>query len=128
MANGFYGSKSEWDRITAPLERLDPVLEKFAAEKGLTLGKNTKNWPNRGFRWDDTPSRLIEIYLAEQKNVTWTMWICAYEDRPSGRFLKRQTVIDSVSIEDLESQLSELLESAWNTVTSWSAADLPPAH
>ena len=128
MANGFYGSKSEWERITIPLERLDPELEKFARAKGLTLGKNTKNWPDREFRWDDAPSRLIEIYLADQKELTWTLWICAYEDRSSRRFLKRQTLVDSVPIDDLELRLFELLESAWQTVTGWSAADLLPAH
>jgi hypothetical protein len=127
MANGFYGSKSEWERITIPLERLDPVLEDFAHAKGLTLGKNTKNWPDREFRWEDTLSRLIEIYLADQEQLTWTMWICAYEDRSSKRFLNKQTLLDAVPIEDLESQLSDLLESAWATVSGWSASELPPA-
>ncbi len=128
MANGFYGSKGEWKRITIPLERLDPELERFAHAKGLTLGRNTKNWPDREFRWEDKLRRLIQIYLADQERLTWTMWMCAYEDRSSGRFLKKQTLLDAVPIEDLESQLPELLESAWATVTSWSASDLPPAH
>jgi hypothetical protein len=128
MANGFYGSKSEWERITVPLERLDPELERFARDKGLTLGRNTKNWPDREFRWEDSLRRFIQIYLADQEQLTWTVWICAYEDRASQRFLKKQTQLEAVPIEDLESQLSDLLESAWTTVTSWSASDLPPAH
>lgn len=128
MANGFYGSKSEWERITIPLECLDRELERFAHAKGLALGRNTKNWPDREFRWEDTLQRLIEIYLADQERLTWTMWICAYEDRPSGRSIKKQTLLDAVPIEKLELQLSDLLESAWTTVTSWSAVDLPPAH
>ena len=128
MANGFYGSKSEWERITVPLKRLDPELERFAHAKGLTLGMNTKNWPDREFRWEDTLSRLIEIYLADETELTWTMWICAYEDRASQRFLKKHTLLETVPIEDLDLQLSDLLESAWATVTSWSPSDLPPAH
>ncbi len=108
MANGFYGSNSEWERITLPLERLDPELERFAHAKGLTLGKNTKNWPDREFRWDDALRRLIEIYLADETKLTWTMWICAYEDRAPQRFLKKQTLFEAVPIEDLESQLSDL--------------------
>ena len=128
MANGFYGSKSEWERITVPLERLDLELERFARDKSLTLGKNTKNWPDREFRWEDSLRRFIQIYLADQEQLTWTVWICAYEDRASQRFLKKQTQLEAVPIEDLESQLSDLLESAWTTVTSWSASDLPPAH
>ncbi len=127
MANGFYGSNSEWERITVPLERLDPELERFARDKGLTLGKNTKNWPDREFRWEDTLRRLIQIYLADQEQLTWTMWICANEDPSSKRFLKKQTLLDAVPIEDLESQLSELLESAWATVSGWSASELLPS-
>ena len=127
MANGFYGSKSEWDRITIPLERLDPVLEKFARAKGLTLGKNTKNWPDREFRWEDALRRLIQVYLADQEQLTWTMWICASEDRSSRRFWKQQTLIDAVPIEDLESQLADVLETGWKAVRQWAASDLTPA-
>ena len=127
MANGFYGSKSEWERITIPLERLDPELEKFARAKGLTLGKNTKNWPDREFRWEDTLRRLIQVYLEDQERLTWTMWICASEDRPSGRFWKQQTLIKAVTIEDLDSQLPDLLESAWLAVKQWNATDLTAA-
>ena len=127
MANGFFGSKSEWERITIPLERLDPELEKFAIEHGLTLGKNTKNWPDREFRWEDTLRRLIQVYLEDQERLTWTMWICASEDRPSGRFWKQQTLIKAVPIEDLDSQLPDLLESAWLAVRQWTATDLTAA-
>ena len=127
MANGFYGSKSEWARITVPLERLDSELERFARAKALTLGKNTKNWPDREFRWEDTLRRLIQIYLADQEQLTWTMWICASEDRSSKRFWQKQTLIEAVSIEDLEAQLPDLLESAWEAVRRWAASDLTPA-
>ncbi len=127
MANGFYGSRSEWVRITIPLERLDSELERFARAKGLTLGKNTKNWPDREFRWEDTLRRLIQIYLADQEQLTWTMWICASEDRSSKRFWKKQTLIEAVSIEDLKAQLPHLLQSAWEALKRWAASDLTPA-
>ena len=127
MANGFYGSKSEWERITVPLERLDPELERFASAKGLPLGKNTKNWPDREFRWEDSLRRLIQIYLADQERLTWTVWICASEDRSSKRFWKEHTLVEAVAIEDLEAQLPELLESAWEAVKLWGASDLTPA-
>ncbi len=127
MANGFYGSKSEWERVSIPLERLDPELERFAHAKGLTLRKNTKNWPDREFRWEDTLRRLIQIYLADQEQLTWTMWTCASEDRSSKRFWEKQTLTEAVSIEDLEAQLPELLESAWERVRRWAASDLTAA-
>lgn len=71
MPNGYHGDQLGWQRISAPLKSLDPVLEAFAAKKNLALGKNTRNWPDREIRWSDTLRRLIEIYLADESDLTW---------------------------------------------------------
>lgn len=79
MANGFQGSPQEWERITKPLEILDDKLYEFVANKGLPLQLNNRSWPNREIRWLYQIERLIEIYLEDDKEMTWTLWIFAYQ-------------------------------------------------
>lgn len=52
MANGgWYDSKEEWQRIEAPLLEVDSIFEVFAAENGLAVSKNHKDWPERSIEW-----------------------------------------------------------------------------
>ena len=128
MANGYHGSREGWDRITEPLLGLDPILAAFAEDRGLVLGKNTHNWPDRTFRWEDSLERLIQIYLADQSTLTWHLWICASEDRSDGwRYSKREHLAYGVTAQELELDLSRLLADAWKRVTAWKTADLERA-
>jgi len=124
MPNGFYGSKGEWVRLTAPLEAIDGVLEAFAKEHGLELSRNARNWPERSFRWDAPVERLIQIYLSDDERLTWSLWICAYASRPDGQYWKREALLEGVPIEEIAQDLPRLLRDAHARVTAWSAADL----
>jgi len=112
MANGFHGTTEEWDRIAKLLESLDPILEEFASSKYIPLGKNSKNWPDRELRWVDNLHRLIQIYLQNEKELTWTLWICAYQLGEQNHIWRHETIINSVSILDIQSKLESLLEEA----------------
>lgn len=127
MPNGFHGTKEEWERIIAPLEKLDPVLEAFGAARDLTLVKNARNWPNRAFRWDSPVNRLIEIYAEGEPHSTWTFWVCASEDRDAGRYWKKESLLRAADISTLTERLLELLEAGWLLVTSWGSTDLERA-
>jgi hypothetical protein len=61
MPNGFHGTRAEWERLTAPLLKLDPALETFIAQHGLRLAKSPRNWPSRDIRGSDSLDRLIQI-------------------------------------------------------------------
>ena len=128
MANGFHGPKNAWERITTPLVSLDEELELFASHRGVTLGKNTKNWPNREFRWFDQMERLMEIFLEDERYLTWTLWICAYEDRTDGRYWRTKTLRKAASVKKLQETLRTDLEDGWQTVTRWRPEDLYPAR
>ena len=124
MANGFQGSPKEWERISSPLEKLDSILEKFANEKGLPLAANTKNWPDREFRWTFQIERLIQIYLEDDKELTWTLWACAYQFRNSINMTKKKCLLKGVSIEEMQANLPEKLEEAYELVLGWNSGDL----
>jgi hypothetical protein len=131
MANGFHGTDKQWERIVKPLRELDPILEEFGLEKALELGKNVKNWPNREFRWKNDLERLIEIFLESEKHLSWTLWVCAYEDRykdrTSNRHWRRRTLAKAVSIDFMLENLPNLLEEGWLDVTAWTSNDLESA-
>jgi len=128
MANGFHGSPERWQRICEPLTSLDSRLELFGSHNGLVLQKNMKNWPGREFRWSDDLERLIQIFLQNEKQLTWTLWICAYEDREGQRYWRTQTLQKAVSIEQLQASLEIDLEDGWRQVMSWKPEDLCPAR
>ena len=124
MPNGFHGKRSEWKRMTAPLKEIDRDLKLFASEQGLQLYRDTKNWPERSFRWGSPIERLIQVYLVDESRLTWTIWICAIEDRPDGRHWKRKFLKEEVSIQEIADSLPGLLSGAYSQVTAWTAQDL----
>jgi hypothetical protein len=126
MPNGFHGSRASWNRIEAPLRPLDPTLEAFAREHGTSLGRNHHGWPERSLRWGQPVSRLIQIYLDDAERLTWHVWLCASEDRPSGRYWRREFLRRGVPIEEISGDLGALLEEARHIVERWSSRDLEP--
>ena len=124
MPNGFHGSRETWDRIEAPLRPLDPALEAFAHKLGVPLTRNSRNWPERSLRWGEPVSRLIQLYLEDEDRLTWTLWVCASEDRTSARYWRRESLRKDVPIEEISSHLASLLDQAHQLVTRWSSKDL----
>ena len=119
MPNGFHGTAGEWERIAAPLERLDSILAEFAVGRDLTLSKNARNWPERSFRWGNAPERLIQIFLEDEKTLSYTMWISASDDRSRAEYWMEETLSKSVPIDILEPDLPKLLARAYEKVAEW---------
>ena len=124
MPNGFHGTHETWVRLEAPLRSLDPVLERFAQDYGLSIGRNYHNWPERSLTWGAPISRLIQVYLEDEEALTWNVWLCAAEDRGPARYWRQEFLKRAVSIEEIEHALSELLEEARLRVESWSSDEL----
>ena len=124
MPNGFHGSQDAWNRIEAPLRPLDPTLEAFAHRLGVPLGRNSRNWPERSLRWSAPVSRLIQLYLENEDRLTWTLWVCASEDRSSARYWRHESLRKDVPIVDISTHLNALLDQAHQLVTGWSSRDL----
>ena len=124
MPNGFHGTDDAWARLEAPLLRLDPVLEAFARNHSLSVERNYHNWPSRAMTWGAPISRLIQVYLEDEQAMTWTVWLCASEDRGAARYWKRVFLQRAVAIEEIEHGLAERLDEARRRVEAWSSDQL----
>ena len=124
MPNGFHGSKTQWETLELPLRALDGVLGDFAGRYGMTLSSNSRNWPDRSLVWGDSIRRLIQIYLVDEERVTYSVWLCASEDRGSSRYWRRELLRDSVPIGEIAVDLPELLERGRLLLESWTSETL----
>jgi hypothetical protein len=123
MANGFVGSAAEWDRQEAPLREIDDMLDEFASSHGISVTRNDR-WPERSLRWENGVSRLIQIYLEDDQLLTWNLWLCAYQDRGSRRYWRREMLIKAQPMGELKQSLPALLLEGHRKLQSWAADDL----
>jgi hypothetical protein len=110
--------------MEAPLLRADPVLQKFAATRGLAVSKNYHGDPERSLRWGGGIQRLIQLYLEDSDRLTLNLWVCASQDRGGTRFWRRDFVVKEKKLEDFFERLPVLLEEAYALVNAWSADSL----
>jgi len=118
----------EWRRIEAPLVAIDPTLQTYSQNHGMSLDRNHQDCPERSLTWGGPVKRLIQISLADKKTLTFNLWICAFEDREKNRYWKNELVKRAVSIEEISSNLPELLEVARTRVEAWKSGDLAFAN
>jgi hypothetical protein len=124
MPNGFYGTEQEWERIEAPLRPLDGPLQAFAREHDMRLARSERNWPSRSLHWGDKVQRLIQIYLEEQAELLWNVWVCASEDRGRKRYWKNSFLRKAVPLAEIESQIGQILEEGKRIADGWQSRDL----
>ena len=128
MPNGFSGPTEEWQRIESPLRTIDDLLQAFAARHRMMVTHNYHNWPERSLTWGSAPERFIQISLADEQDLLFTVGLGAWEDRSQGRFWKNRTLIASKSLDELRPQLLQLLETAKEEGDGWTSEDLVPAY
>ncbi len=120
MANGgWYGTKEEWERIEGPLLEVDSILDDFATETGITISKNYKDFPERSFVWGGDVSCLIQLYLVDEKDLTFNLWLCASQDRGRKRFLKKDTPIKEQRVEQFKDSLARELRKGHQRLVEW---------
>ena len=122
MANGgWYGTPEEWERLEAPLLSIDPVLERFASTHGLHLSRNLKDSPERSLAWGIEGRCLIQIYLADETEPTWNVWLCCSEDREDSRYWRNGFVIRELRLCEFEGKLVGILEESYRRLNEWAA-------
>jgi hypothetical protein len=126
MPNGFCGKPEEWERIEKPLRKIDPELESYAKANNLQLSKNYHNWPERSLEWGNRIKKLIQIYLENEKTMTFNLWLCASEDREKRRFWKSIFLKKSVDFSEISDNLIELLNEGRKILNSIKSEDLKP--
>ena len=124
MPNGFHGRSIEWTRLEAPLLPLDPTLESFASAHQMDLSRNYHDWPERSLAWGVEPQRLIQIFLADETLLTWTLWVCVFRDHGGSRYRKQADLLKAVTIGVIANALSDLLLRAEDLANSWTIDDL----
>ena len=122
MVNGgWYGTPEEWQRREGPLLILDPLLEGFAESHGIELLKNEKDSPGRSLRWGENPFFLIQIFIAEEAEPTWNIWICCFFDRDGNRYWRKDYPLRDQAVERIAPQLQAVLETSILRLRTWAA-------
>ena len=121
MANGgWYGTQEEWDQIEKPLLEVDPILEQFAKENGLTVTRNLKDWPERSMVWGNDVRCLIQLYLVDEELLTFNLWLCASQDRGSKRYWKHETPIKETQTAEFKDTFFAQLVEGHQKLLRWS--------
>ena len=124
MPNGFHGSEADWERAEAPLRALDNELEDFSKRHGIPLSRNARSWPDRSLVWGSPVRRLIQIFLVDEKDLTYNLWICASEDRDNKRYWKQELLRSAVVVTEIEAEFAGLLERGRALLESWDSDSL----
>lgn len=121
MANkGWYGTKEEWELLEKPLLDVDSIIEEFAKEFTLAVSKNHKDWPERSIVWGKEVRCLIQLYLVDEKSLTFNLWLCAFEDLGNKRYWKHETPIRQKKIPEFREDLASQLRASRKKLLDWS--------
>jgi len=76
--------------------------------------------PNRSFIWGDDVRCLIQLYLNDQDELTFNLWLCVSQDREKKRYWKRETPIENRHIEEFDKELAEEIRRGRERLVEWS--------
>lgn len=124
MPNGHHGSKEEWERMEAPLVELDPLIESFAKSRNLTVSRNYHSWPERSLTINDEIHRQVQVWLRDEKQMTFKIVAVAWQDRGLKRYLKDEVIAEDKTAEGLRKNLLGWLEEGYKTVITWTPSDM----
>ncbi|AWZ00320.1 hypothetical protein RHODOSMS8_00767 [Rhodobiaceae bacterium] len=122
MANGgWHGTREQLERLEASLKTMDPDFCSFASKYNLDLKKISKDGPVRFLEWGKEVRCLIQVYLADETDLTLNLWICAFQDRAGKRYWKKELIRTEVSARQLAEELAELLETGKHKLDQWAS-------
>jgi hypothetical protein len=67
---------------------------------------------------------LIQVFLESDEKSTYTVWICASEDREHERYWKQRNLKKAVPFKEIEENLESLLDEAKSQLDGWSSSEL----
>ncbi|MDX1661004.1 MAG: hypothetical protein R3326_04360 [Gemmatimonadota bacterium] len=127
MPNGAQGTPSDWDRLEAPVRRLDAAVEAFADRHQVELVENDRGWPSRRMRWTHAGiERRIDVFLQDEEAGTVAVWAAAWIDRGEERHGRSEWLRERADPEALAGEIDAVLEAARRSADSWGPEDLEP--
>ena len=126
-SGGCWHSQADWQRVEAPLLPLDSTVEAFASRFALKLTRNHKEWPERSLCWGNQVRKLIQIYLDDEKTLTFNVWLCASQDKGQKRYWKQEFAVKSKPVADFAAYLEKLLAESKAKLDSWTENQLTHA-
>jgi hypothetical protein len=123
MANGFYGTSEEWERLEAPLKLIDGDLERFATKYNIELSRDDGS-PERSLIWDHGVRCLIQIFIASERLLTYHLWLSASHDFGDAKYWKYETLVNNKKIDEFRPDLPELLEEGHEKLMMWSNTEI----
>jgi hypothetical protein len=122
---GFYGPKDEWEKLEAPIKKIDSQVDAFAKIYGLEQTRNHKSWPERSLMWKSNEmSHLIQIYMDGKETERYNLWLATSKDIGKDRYWKNVFLKKNASIDEIAEDLFENLEKAKKEIESWKESDL----
>lgn len=108
-------------QLEAPLLAIDPVLECFAANYGMTLFKTGQESPERSLHWGSNPNFLIQLYLECETGPSWNLWRCCVEQREGCHFWRNDFGVRGEQLVSFQRRLPGLLDESLVQLHSWAA-------
>ena len=124
MANGSDLSPEEFRRLESGLAVIDRQLSSYATSHGMSLSKNSHNWPERSLKWVENNNKLIQIFLSDISNQKYNLWIVASSDIGNKRLWREEFLLKDVPMSQIESGLLTYLDKAYAILNAWNNDDL----
>lgn len=123
-------SKEEVIRLESPLTAIEPLLEKYGKEYGFELIRNYHDFISRFLHCitEEKINQRIDFYLEDEKCLSFSVWIIAWQDRDDGRYINKKPVVENISPPFREDEIIALLDKARKEVSSWTRDDLKKAY
>lgn len=104
---------------------IDAALSQFSQDNEIRIEKNYHAWPSRSLEWKDKNiEKKMEISLQDEKRVTYGFWLCAWQDKPDGRYWKNIFVKKNIPFLEIKINIQQLLGEGYKTLESWTEKDL----
>lgn len=134
MPNGSDLTEAQFQRLEAPLRRIDATVERFAAHIGGRVERNYHGQPSRSILLDtqDRITRKLQISpcllsskrSGERGDYRYLFSVMAWKDGPTGRLFWSKTTAKLRAIPREQSKLQVILASSWQQVQAVAESEM----
>lgn len=116
-----YPTPDEWQRLEAPLLTIDPILECFAENFGMTLFKTGQEHPERSLHWGANPNFLIQLFMERETEPSWNLWRCCFQEREGSHFWRNDFAFQGEKLQSFQARLPAMLDESLVKLQAWAS-------